>query len=200
MRDKIWFMVLVLGLVAGIAGFALAKVQEVTAPVIENRILEQKIKPSLDTFFKPLGVDNDYIADRIVIELGVDHLGRKQRLTVFKGLKGGQLVAAALQTAGGGFGGDIDVLTAFDLSEKKILGVKALAQKETKGLGSRVSDDSEPFIQQWAGMAYEGGVALKANGGRVDAISGATVSSTGFTEAVDKAVGLLGERMGEIAK
>lgn len=200
MRDKVWFMVLVLGIVAGVAGMALAGVQSVTSPVIEQRILEQKIKPSLDQFFGPLGVDNDFIADRIVIELGLDHLGRKQRLTVFKGLEGGQLVAVALQTAGGGFGGDIDVLTAFELTQKKIIGVKALAQKETKGLGSRVSDDSEPFIQQWSGMSYEGGVALKANGGQVDAISGATVSSTGFTEAVDKAIGLLDERMGEIAK
>ncbi|MBW2276296.1 MAG: hypothetical protein JRF63_02320, partial [Deltaproteobacteria bacterium] len=112
MRDKIWFMVLVLGIVAGVAGLALAGVQSVTAPVIEKRILEQKIKPSLDKFFGPLGVDNDFIADRVVLELGLDQLGRKQRLTVFKGLKGGELIAVALQTAGGGYGGDLDVLTA----------------------------------------------------------------------------------------
>jgi len=200
MRDKVWFMVLVLGIVGGVAGLALSAVRDLTTPVIEQRILEQKIKPNLETLFGSLGVDNDYIADRIVIELGVDHLGRKQKLTVFKGLKGGRLVAAALQTAAGGFGGDIEVLTAFDMNAKKILGVKALSQKETKGLGARVSDDSEPFIKQWAGMSYEGGVALRANGGQVDAISGATVSSTGFTAAVDRAIRLLDERMGEIAK
>lgn len=200
MRDKVWFMVLVLGLVGGVAGLALSAVRDMTTPVIEQRILEQKIKPNLEVLFGALGVENDYIADRIVLDLGLDHLGRKQKLTVFKGLKGGQLAAAALQTAAGGFGGDIEVLTAFDLTQKKILGVKALSQKETKGLGARVADDKEPFIQQWAGMPYEGGVALKANGGQVDAISGATVSSTGFTEAVDKAIRLLDERMGEIAK
>lgn len=200
MRDKVWFMVLVLGLVAGVAGLGLAAVQGVTAPVIENRNLEEKIKPSLEAFYGPVGVENDYIADRVDLDLGKDDWGRKLKATVFKGKKGGKVVAAALQTSAGGFGGDIQVLTAFDLENEKILGVKTIDQKETKGLGARVADDTEPFIQQFAGMSYDKGVALKADGGKVDAISGATVSSTGFANAVNKAVGLLGERAGEIAK
>ena len=186
-------MALVLGLVGAVAGLALAAVRSVTAPVIEARMLEQKIKPSLDSFFGPLAPENDVIADRITLDLGKDDRGRMQRLTVFKAMKAGEVVGAALQTASGGYGGDIVVLTAFDLGSGEILGVKALAQKETKGLGARVSDDSEPFIQQFAGMSYEKGVALVANGGQVEAISGASISSTGFTAAVDKAVGLLAE-------
>jgi electron transport complex protein RnfG len=200
MRNRIWFMVLVLGLVGGVAGLGLAAVRDLTHPVIEKRILEQKIKPTLETFFGPLGVDNDYIADRVVLDLGLDDWGRKVRLQVFVGKRGGQAVAVALQTAGGGYGGDIDVLTAFDLAGARIVGVKTLAQKETKGLGSRVADDAEPFIKQFAGLSCAGGVKLKSAGGEVDAISGATISSTGFTEAVDRAAGLLAERRAEILK
>jgi electron transport complex protein RnfG len=200
MRDKIWFMVLVLGGVSAIAGAGLSLVRSKTEPVIQQSILEEGVKPSLELFFAPAGVDNDYIADRVELDLGKDDWGRTLKATVFKGKKGGKVVAAALQTAAGGFGGDIVVLTAFDLEGKKILGVKALDQKETKGLGTRVSDDAEPFVRQWKGMPYEGGVALRSNGGKVDAISGATVSSGGFTNAVNKAVNLLGERAGEITE
>jgi H+/Na+-translocating ferredoxin:NAD+ oxidoreductase subunit G len=200
MRDKILYMVVFLGLVSAIAGAALSGVKSWTDPIIEKGILEKKIKPSLDLYMKPVGVENDFIADRIKLDLGKDEKGRKMRLTVFKGKKGGKVVAAALETAAGGFGGDIKVLTIFDLENKKILGVKTLDQKETKGLGARVADDTEKFIKQWAGMDYSRGAALKANGGSVDAISGATVSSTGFTAAVNKAVELLEERADEITK
>jgi len=198
MRDKIWFMVLVLGVIGAIAGVALAGVKTLTDPVIEKFTLEQKVKPSLEAFFGPIGIDNDYIADRVTLELGKDDIGRMQRLTVFKGKKGGAITAVALQTAAPGYGGDLTVLTAFDIEGGAILGVKTLDQKETVGLGARVGDDSEPFIQQWAGKTYAKGVALSSDGGEIDAISGATISSTAFTEAVNKAVTLLGARNAEI--
>ena len=198
MRDKIWFMVILLGIVAAVAGMALAGVQGMTTPVIEKRELEQKIKPSLDKFFGSIGVDNDFIAERKELPLGTDARGRKLSTTVFPGKKGGKLVAVALQTAGGGFGGDIKVLSAFDLEKQQLLGVKTVDQKETKGLGSRVADDSEPFIQQFAAMPFAGGVKLKADGGKVDAISGATVSSKGFAAAVDNAAKLLADRRAEV--
>ncbi len=198
MRDQIWFMVLVLAVIAGIAGAALSGVKSLTDPVIENFTLEQKVKPSLETFFGPIGIDNDYIADRVKLELGKDELGRMQRLTVFKGKKGGAITAVALQTSAPGYGGDLSVLTAFDIENGALLGVKTLDQKETVGLGSRVADDTEPFIQQFIGMSYDKGIALSSGGGEVDAISGATISSAAFAEAVNKAVTLLDERNAEI--
>ncbi|MBU1702295.1 MAG: RnfABCDGE type electron transport complex subunit G [Candidatus Eisenbacteria bacterium] len=198
MRDQIWFMVLVLAVVGSLAGMALSAVKSVTDPVIEKRILETKIKPSLDDFFGPLQPDNDVIADRIVLDLGKDSRGRKLRLSVFTAKKGGKVIGAALQTAGGGYGGDIQVLTAFDLVQEEILGVKTLDQKETQGLGARVANDKEPFIQQFKGMKFSSGIKLRANGGEVDAISGASISSTAYAEAVDRAAALLEERRADI--
>lgn len=198
MRDRIWFMVLVLGAIATTSGLALSAVHDVTAPVIEQYTLEQKIAPSLEDFFGPIGIDNDYIADRVELELGKDAMGRVQRVQVFKGRVDGEIRALALQTSASGYGGELEVLTAFDVEEDEILGVKVLEQKETAGLGARVADDTEAFIQQWSGMPYEGGVALRAAGGQVDAISGATITSRAFTRAVDKAITLLEERNAEI--
>ncbi len=199
MRNKIWFMAVVLGIVAFLAGLALAGVKGMTTPIIEKRILEQKIKPSLDEFFGSLDLENDCIEDRQVLDLGKDARGRKQVTTLFLGKKGGKVVVAALKTKAAGFGGDIEVLTAFSLDDKKILGVKTLSQSETMGLGARVSNDAEPFIQQFSGMNYSDGVAMRSNGGLVDAISGATVSSVAFTAAVIRATELVETNVGSAA-
>jgi electron transport complex protein RnfG len=193
-------MAVVLGLVGSLAGLALAGLKKVTDPIIEKRILNEKIRPTLDKFLKPVGADNNYIDDKVKLDLGIDEFGRKQKLNVFKGKQGDRLMAAAMHTASPGYGGDISVLTVFDLETKKIFGVKTLSQSETKGLGARVADDSEPFIKQFSGMDYTGGVKLRADGGQVDVISGASISSIAFTKAVNDAVSLLNKHGAEIAK
>jgi len=198
MRDRIWFMALVLGGLGGLAGLGLSAVHGLTAPVIERRVLERRIGPALADCFGPLGVDNDYIAERVVLDLGADDWGRKVRWQVFVGRRGGAPAAAALRTVAVGWGGEIEVLTAFDLESGEIIGARTLAHKETAGLGSRVADDDEPFVRQFAGLAFDEGVELEAAGGRVEAISGATISSEAFTRAVDTAARLMRERRDEI--
>ncbi len=200
MRSKIWYMGIFLGIVGFASGLGLAGVQGLTQPIIDSRIIEEGVKPSLDTFFVPAGIECDVTADRVDIDLGVDERGRKQKLMVFKGRKDGKVVAAALKTAVSGFGDKIEVLTLLDLNSKKVLGVKTLGHKETPGLGGRIGDDNEPFIKQFVGLDYGGGVKLKGDGGSVDAISGATVTSKAYADAVNKAIGLTGEHAGEIGK
>jgi len=184
-------MALVLGLAGTVAGLALAAMKDLTDPIIERRILKEKIEPSLDRFFGPLEPENDYIADRVVLDLGRDARGRRREVTVFTARHGRALVGAALQTSEAGYGGDIEVLTAFDIEAERILGSKTLDQKETLGLGARVANDDEPFLRQFEGLAYSHGVKLRADGGEVDAISGATITSTAYTKALDEAASLL---------
>lgn len=198
MPDRIWFMALVLGGLGGIAGLGLSAVHDLTSPVIERRVLERRIGPALADSFGPLRVDNDCIAERVVLDLGVDDWGRKVRVQAFVGRRGGAPAAVAIRTVAAGWGGDIEVLTAFDLERERIIGVRALAHKETAGLGSRVADDDAPFVRQFAGLAFDEGLDLEAAGGPIDAISGATVSSEAFTRAVDAAARLVRERLDEI--
>ncbi len=200
MRDKIWYMAVILTLVGFTAGLALAGVKQLTDPIIQSRLLEKKIKPSLERFFDPLELTNNPIEDRVTLDLGRDELGRRKTVDVFVGKTGGALRAVALKTAAPGYGGDVEVLTALDLAKKEILGVKTISQKETKGLGARVGDDDEAFIQQWAGLSYEHHPALAAHGGEVDAISGATITSVAFVKAVNKAIDLFDENRDKIAE
>ena len=55
--------------------------------------------------------------------------------------------------------------------------------KETPGLGMRVREPA--FSDQFRNASFP--VALSSAGGRIDAVSGATISSNGVIEAVNKA-------------
>ena len=60
-------------------------------------------------------------------------------------------------------------------------GLKIVFHAETPGLGAKIIEDD--FLDQFEGMAL-GDLTLTADGGEVDAISGATISSEAVTDSV----------------
>jgi len=200
MRDRIWYMALVLGLVSVLAGLALAGVKRLTDPVIEGNLLEQAVRPALARLLGPLRIDNDALADRARIEVGRDARGRRLRVTVFRGRVGGRLVAAAMQTNGVGYGGELTVLTTFDLVKNRVSGVAVLDQRETKGLGARVAEPGHPFLRQFEGLAIDARFALDREGGEIDGLAGATITSRAVTGAVAQAATVLRARRAEIGR
>ncbi len=175
MRDIIKMLVVLSG-ICGIAGFALSYLKMVTADPIEVQVLTYVQKPVLDRVFA--GSENDYVADRQTFTLKD---GRK--VMVFPAKKGGKLTGVALENAGGGFGGDIGVMVGFDPSNDTLIGIGVTTMKETPGIGDVIL--APRFTDQFAGKPKD--VALKSQGGAIDAISGATVSSAGATTAVANA-------------
>ena len=75
-------------------------------------------------------------------------------------------------------------------------GISIIKHSETSGLGANAASASEVgvnFRAQFVGQ--DGGIALKKSGGDIDALSGATITSTAVTKAVAvsiEAVGMLG--------
>ena len=81
----------------------------------------------------------------------------------------------------GGFtGGFIRLAVGINL-EGTIEGVSVISQSETPGLGSRITEDW--FLSQFDGKTKEE-IELVKNGGDIEAITGATISSTAVLEAV----------------
>ena len=72
-----------------------------------------------------------------------------------------------------GYGGEMDLILGMD-NEGKIIDVKTLKHSETKGMGSKTTE--EPFRSQFTGKDKE----LEG----VSAISGATISSNAYLGAV----------------
>ena len=91
-----------------------------------------------------------------------------------------------------GFGGEIEM--AVGVSESgEITGVSIVQMSETSGLGANAK--REGFRSQYVGKS--GSVALRKQGGEIDALTGATVTSTAVTKGVNAALAAAAELMRE---
>ena len=174
-------MVVVLSAITGLAGFVLSGLKVWTTPIIEEQVLTNVQGPALKQIF--LGSTNDPIADRKTLPKPGSE---GETITVFPAIKDGKLQAVAVEAAGKGYGGDVNVLVGFDVAADKLIGISVTTHKETPGLGSRILEPS--FTKQFKGKD-PAKAGLKKDGGEIDAISGATFSSIGAADAVKQAAG-----------
>ncbi|MBN2480240.1 MAG: RnfABCDGE type electron transport complex subunit G [Bacteroidales bacterium] len=88
-----------------------------------------------------------------------------------------------------GFGGRIELMAGF-LPDGTIYGVSVLQHKETPGLGTKMTDPG--FREQFIGK-NPGNFSLqvKKDGGMVDAITAATISSRAYCDALQRAYNIL---------
>ena len=82
-----------------------------------------------------------------------------------------------------GFGGAVDMMVGIDMSGT-VTGVSVISHSETASLGAECT--REDWRAQFAGTA--GDLKVTKDGGTVDALTGATVTSRAVTEAVNRAV------------
>ncbi len=182
-------MIVVLSCICGISGFALSYLKIATAPLIEEQVLINVQAPALERVFAD--ADNNPIAERKKFTY------KDSEITVFPAMKGGKLEGVAFESFAPGYGGDIGVIVGFNLADDKLKGIGITTLKETPGLGMRVTEPK--YTAQFTG-ADPKAVALTSNGGTIDAVSGATISSTATVEAVKKAAAIYGEMKSEFEK
>lgn len=91
-----------------------------------------------------------------------------------------------------GFGGEIEMAVGVDKSGT-VTGVSIISMSETSGLGANAKRES--FRSQYAGKS--GSVALRKQGGEIDALTGATVTSTAVTKGVNAALAAAAELIRE---
>ncbi len=188
MRDIVKMLV-VLSCICGISGFGLSYLKMITAVPIEDQVLKYVQSPALDRVFA--NVDNSPVAERKKFTLKD---GRE--VTIFPALKGGKLVGVALEDKGKGFGGDISVMVGINPANDTLVGIGVTTMKETPGIGDVIL--APRFVDQFAGQPMN--VQLKKDGGAIDAISGATVSSAGSVIAVANAAKVYAELKDQIIK
>ena len=92
----------------------------------------------------------------------------------------GERIGYAFEAVGKGYGGDIKILVGLE-DEATIKDITIVSHTETPGLGAKVTGSA--FTDQFTGLSIED-VTLSRDGGKIDAITGATISSTAVVNAV----------------
>lgn len=165
-----------------VAGAILAGVNQFTAgpiAVAKATALEEAIKavaPEFDN--KP--TEEAYMAAT----------SEGDSLKVYPAKKGGETVGCAVESnTKKGFSGEIRVIVGFDM-DGKILNYSVLQHAETPGLGAKMQEwfRTDKNKQSVIGRNIpDGGMKVTKDGGDVDAITAATISSRAFLDAVNRA-------------
>ena len=184
-------MVVVLTVLTALSGGLLAAVKSGTEVQIETQVLKFQKAPAIAEIFPD--ASNDPLNERFNVTQG------DLTLQVFPGLLGDGSKAVAFEAKGTGFGGPVGLMVGINLDSDKIVGVRVTTHSETPGIGARAKDDPS-FVSQFAGMPMSNNFAVKGNGGVVDAMSGATVTSIGVSQAAIQAQKLYETLKPEILK
>ena len=174
MREMIRLLV-VIAVFSAVSGGLLAAIQSGTKERIEYQQLKFVKGPAIQQILE--GCSNDPLVDRFKLPDG------KEERSFFVGVFDGKANTVALETFGKGFGGDIGVIVAVNVENDEIVGIGVTTHSETPGLGSRVKTELG-FSEQFKGLPIKETFKVKADGGQIDAVSGATVSSRGVVGAV----------------
>ena len=193
------WLVLTLALIFGIA---LAGVQAALGPKIEAN----KIKETMERVPEVvLGVEAAQklaasgetlnIQSRII---EVDKKDKKKFYTVYEARFQDNTVAGWVAKAGGqGYADKIELLVGIDALAENITGLFILDQKETPGLGNKISDTAwrNQFIDKPATSPLVV-VKNKSQGpSNIDAISGATISSVSVCGIINQTVSDIGPKL-----
>jgi len=99
---------------------------------------------------------------------------------IFIVYEGDNIAGYTFIATGGGYGGPIDILVGMN-PDYTLREIEVLSHTETPGLGNKIIE--EPFTEQFVGLRVDE-IVLSRDGGKIDAITGATISSRAVTEAI----------------
>lgn len=173
-------MVVTLLVVTLVASTSLAYVYELTKEPIADALRAKKMA-GIDMVVGEY--DNNPVEDmfRIPTSSGDDSL------EVYPAKKNGTLIGAAVRTySKNGYGGLVWLMVGIN-PDGTIQDVAVIDHKETPGLGSKMN--TPDFKGQFKGLdPSKTDIRVKKDGGDVDAITAATISSRAFCDAVRRAV------------
>lgn len=172
-------MALALFMITAVAGLALASVYSVTEGPIA---VSQQTK--INNAIKMVIPEFETMADTSLMPAS-----GKDSIKVYKLSKGTENTGYAVMTyTDNGFSGRFTLMVGFT-PDGAISNIEVLEHKETPGLGTKMALPA--FKDQFKGLKLAdlpgNELKVKKDGGTVDAITAATISSRGFCDAVNRA-------------
>lgn len=180
-------MVVVLFAITLAAGLSLGYINDLTLEPKARARLAKKVN-ALEGVLPAF--DNQPVAE--VVRIKSD--AQKDSVEIYPAFRDGAYVGAAVTgVSERGYSGAVKLMVGFD-PEGTILNIAVLEQKETPGLGTKMK--GEKFLRQFKGKdpaSFD--LDVKKDGGAVDALAGATISTRAFSEATQTAYDAYTEQM-----
>ena len=156
-------------IITSLVAAALAGVNSITAPAIA-RLTAEKTQAAIEAVLPGGGQEIEFAPADLVSK-------------VYKGENG-----YAIEVTPGGFDNTITMMVGID-TEGKVLGIDIIKHTETAGLGAVAAAGTpagESFRGQFVGQS--GSVAVTKDGGTMDSITGATITSRAICVGVNAAL------------
>lgn len=195
---KLGFMkdALILFVITLISGVLLGGVYEVTKTIIAQRQEEAKLKTYQEVFMDAAAFEEN---TELTQKAAETDLSAYEKVTVdevldAKDASGNVIGHLVTSTSKAGYGGEVTISIGIT-SEGEITGIGYLALNETPGLGMKASESE--FKDQFTGKNAAQLTLVKGGGAsgddQINAISGATVTSSAVTNAVNAALFIVSE-------
>ncbi|CAC9607292.1 Electron transport complex protein RnfG [uncultured Gammaproteobacteria bacterium] len=145
----------------------------------EAQLLIQRLGELVENY------DNDILQDKFLKEITLH--GIKQTIGIYPAKKKNKTFAYLIEHAyPNGYSGNIRLLTGVSV-DKKLLGVRVIAHKETPGLGDKIELKKSNWIKQFKGLSLsnlnKNQWKVKRDGGTFDAFTGATITPRAIVTA-----------------
>lgn len=168
----------ILALICCAAALALGSVHELTREPIAR---QQRLKIQRAVAAVLPGVKTGSGTEGSAVRLCEDENPASCR-EVFLLSKGADIRGIALEAEETGYSGPITAMVGI-MPDGAVSGVRVISHSETPGLGARITQ--EQFLAQFAASGADAGnLELKKNGGTIDQVTGATISSEALLRAV----------------
>lgn len=175
-------MVLSLTLIAMGASACLGFVYSITKGPIESAGLNKKLEAIRQVVPE---FNNDPDAEMFRLPTG-----EGDSLEIYPAKREGEIIGYAVSTyTNNGFSGYIGLMAGFK-PDGTIINISVLSQKETPGLGTKMSEPKfkDQFMEKNPAVFS---LSVNKDGGPVDAITAATISSRAFCDAIQRAYNTL---------
>ncbi|TXI27619.1 MAG: RnfABCDGE type electron transport complex subunit G [Aquipseudomonas alcaligenes] len=177
--------VLLLLLIALLGAGLLALLQYFAAPRIEQQRQAAAERALLDLL--PAGsYDNRPLQQPIALAAG-GLLGNARTEQGYLASLNGRPSAVLLPVSASGYEGPIQLLVAIT-PDGRLLASKVLQQQETPGLADLLAPERVSWLRSLDDKSLAADWSLRADGGRIDQIAGATVTSHAVTDALKRAL------------
>ncbi|MCK4624689.1 MAG: FMN-binding protein [Phycisphaerae bacterium] len=184
-------------LLAVVFGVALAGIEKLTRPRIEQNVKDLIARRLVDMFGEGTTTDKP-----VPIKGTIG--GRDKEILCYPAIRDGKRVGWGIKAEGQGYD-TLTLLVGVDAQVTELIGYRVIKCLETAGIGDKIQKEKTDFYKQFEGKNPSMPIVAIAPGktpGRQDinTISGATISSKGVTKIINDHLAAVREKLAARAK